>query len=144
MKQNVAMMFTPNTEIALQYVDQMLERTLQLARSQLEVTERLRDAVGAEYRSLLSSREPSVMLRTWPTILENTVRNGTVGTTAFFKNAMEFQTEQIQTMRNRMLGLNGQFGNSVIDSNVSGSAGDTPAVAAPPRPLNGGRARKAA
>ena len=79
MIENVTAMFKPNTEMAVEYAQQLAERTLGLARTQLDVTENVYGAVSREYRELLALDGPSEILQTWPKVLESTTRTSTEG-----------------------------------------------------------------
>lgn len=128
MTDNVSAMFKPNTEMAVEYARQLAERTLGLARAQLDVTENIYSEVSREYRELLAAQGPSAMLQSWPKVLENTTRTSTEGMAVLLKNAAVYQNELFQMMQSRLRELNGQIVESLIQTaRAAGAKTDTAA-----------------
>lgn len=150
MIENVTAMFKPNTEMATAYAHQLAERTLQLTRDQLEVTENIYSEVSREYREMLTADEPSALLRSWPKMLESTTRTGAEGMAVLLKNAVTYQNEMLQLMQSRMPELNGQFMESLLQTaRAAGTKAADSAAGRSPRQSNGAgssatRASKAA
>lgn len=116
MIENVTAMYKPNTEMAVEYAQQLAERTLGLARAQLDVTENIYSEVSREYRELLALEGPAAMLQGWPKVLESTTRTSTEGMAALLKNAVVYQTELFQMMQSRVPELNGQIVDNLIQT----------------------------
>lgn len=148
MIENVTAMFKPNTEMAAEYAQQLAERTLGLARAQLDVTENVYSEVSREYRELLALDGPSEILRTWPKVLESTTRISTEGMAVLLKNAVAYQNELFQTMQRRVPELNGQIVESLIQTARAAGAKTDAAAGRSPRQAsaggNGSRTSKAA
>lgn len=149
MTDNVTAMFKPNTEMAVEYAQQLTERTLGLARAQLDVTESIYSEVSREYRGLLAVEGPSAMLQSWPRVLESTTRTSTEGMTAFLKNAVIYQNELFQMMQKSIPELNGQVVESLIQTaRAAGAKADAVAGRASRQAngagANGSRSSKAA
>lgn len=143
---NVTAMFKPNTEMAVEYAQQVAERTMGLARAQLDLTENICNEVSREYRELLALEGPAAMLQSWPKMLETTTRTSTEGVTAFLKNAVMYQNELLQMMQKQVPGLNGQIVEAMLQSARAAGAGTDATAARAPRTggSNGSRASKAA
>lgn len=116
MTDHVSAMFKPNTDMAVEYAQQLAERTLGLARAQLDVTENIYSEVSREYRELLTLEGPAAMLQGWPKVLESTARTSTEGMAALLKNAVIYQNELFQMMQSRLPELNGQIVESLIQT----------------------------
>lgn len=135
---NVTAMFKPNTEMAVEYAQQLAERTLGLARAQLDVTENIYSEVSREYQELLAAAEPSAMLQSWPKVLESTTRTSTEGMAAFLKNAAIYQNELFQMMQRRVPELNGQIVESLIQTARAAGAKTDAVAGRQSRKANGG------
>lgn len=122
MKDNVTAMFKPNKEMAADYAQQITERTLGLARSQLEVTENMYLEATREYRELLVAEGPSAMVQSWPKMLERATRTSTEGIAEMLKNAMNYQTEILQMMQSRVPELGGQMVDSLVETTRAAGA----------------------
>lgn len=122
MIENVAAMFKPNPEKALEYAQEIAERTLRLARTQLEVTNKIYGEVSREYRDLLTSEEQSAMLQSWPKVVENATRTSAEGMASLLKNTIDYQNELIRMMQSRVPELNGQIFETFIQSTRAAAA----------------------
>lgn len=137
MTEKDAAMIVPGTKAALEYAEQVLERTLSLAQSQLDVAAKVGTTAGERYRNLLSkSAGPSASLPAWPAMMESTFRSSTESAAALMKNAMAFQTEMIKIMQTTMVKANRQFGARMTDIGSKGTAVDIP-IAGAPRHIKG-------
>lgn len=138
MNENVTAMFKPNTEMAVEYAQQLAERTLGLARAQLDVTENVYGEVSREYRELLALDGPSEILRSWPKVLESTTRTSTEGMAALLKNAVAYQNELFQIMQSRVPELNGQIVESLMQTARAAAAKADAAAGRSSRQASGG------
>ncbi len=138
MIENVTAMFKPNTEMAVEYAQQLAERTLGLARAQLDVTENIYSEVSREYQELLTLEGPSAMLQSWPKVLESTTRTSAEGMAALLKNAVIYQNELFQMMQSRVPELNGQIVESLIQNARAAGAKTDAAAGRASRQGNGG------
>lgn len=125
MIEKFAPMFTPSTESLRDHGLDVLERAIQLARRQLDVTENVYGAVTQEYRAFLAPAEPLMMLKVWPRFLENTSRSAIEATAAFLKNAFECQSELIQVMQARMPQVSNQFMAAWAESTRAGAVAES-------------------
>ena len=148
MIENVTAMFKPNTEMVAEYAQQLAERTLGVARAQLEVTENVYSAVSREYRELLALDGPSEILQTWPKVLESTTRTSTEGMAVLLKNAVIYQNELFQMMQSRLPELNGQIVESLLQTARAAGAKTDAVAGRSPRQAsagsNGARSSKVA
>lgn len=145
---NVTAMFKPNTEMAVDYAQQITERTLGLARTQLDVTENIWSEVSREYREMLAAEGPSAMLQNWPKVLESTTRTSTEGMAMLLKNTVIYQNELFQMIQSRMPKLNGQIVESLTQAARAAGAKTDSATGRSSRHAsaggNGSRSSKAA
>lgn len=102
MIKDLAAMFKPDSEDTLEYAQQVVERSVQLARSQLEVAEGMYSKVSREYRELLASADSSVMLQGWTKVLGSASCCTSEGVAAAFQNAVAFQGDMIQVAQSRV------------------------------------------
>lgn len=149
MIENIASMFKPNSEPTLDYVQEVMERTLQLVQTQMDVTENIYNEVSQEYRELLTAAEPSAMLQGWPKMLESTTRNVSEGAAVYLKNAVNFQNEMLQMMHDRMPELSRQAMGRLIETTRAAITPEEVSAPRASRQSNAGRsggvsARKAA
>ncbi|OHC71379.1 MAG: hypothetical protein A3H93_03050 [Rhodocyclales bacterium RIFCSPLOWO2_02_FULL_63_24] len=104
-----AALLKPGSESTLDYAQQVMERTLQLARSQLDVTENIVSTVSNGYRELLTPAEPLEMVRGLSKAMDCSTRSTIEGSTAMLKQTVDYQNELIRMMQARMPELNRQF-----------------------------------
>lgn len=140
MMENVTAMFKPNAAMAMEFAQQVAERTLQLTRAQLDVSENIYSEVSREYRDLLTATDPSAMLRSWPKVLEVTARTGTEGLAVLLKNATLYQGELVQMMQSKVPQLNGQIVEGLMQTARAAAARTEAAAGRPARQANGGGA----
>lgn len=148
MIEKVTAMYVPNTEKALEYAQEIAERTLRLARAQLEVTNSIYGEISREYRDLLASEEQSEMLRGWPKVAESVTRTSAEGMAALLKNAVGYQRDVMLMMQSKVPELNEKILETLIQSTRAAAAmADAPAGRAPRQSggaANSPRASKAA
>lgn len=106
---NFAALLKPGSESTLDYAQQVMERSLRLAHSQLDVTESIFDALSNGYRELLRPAEPAEMFKGLSKAMDNSTRTTIEGSTALLKQTFEYQNELIRMMQARMPELNRQF-----------------------------------
>jgi flagellar motor switch protein FliG len=76
---------------SLDYVQQMMQVTLQLSQAQMEVMNGLSEEVGKEYREVLATADPQAIAQQWPQLMATTVRANAEAGALFMKNAREYQ-----------------------------------------------------
>lgn len=133
----VTSLFRPGSEGSLDYAQEVIERTLQLTRSQLDITENMFSEASREYREMLTAEEPSALLQNFQNVLQSNARIGTEATAAFLKNAVNYQNELIQMAQNSMPELSRQLRESMTAVMPTAAA---IAEASAARQSSGGRA----
>lgn len=129
MMEKVTAMYKPNPEKALEYAQEIAERSLDLARAQLEATEKIYSAVSRDYRDLLAKDDQAAMLQAWPKVIESAARSSTEGMAVLLKNAVNYQSELIRMMQSRVPELNEKILESIIQSTRAATTmTDTPAA----------------
>lgn len=121
-------------EIAMKNSEMTMQRLLQLVQLQTKIIEGASNDIGEEFRSLMIADDATASFQAWPAVLENTSRTATEGATALLQNLMQYQSEILRMMQDRMLELNTQFGDIPISRR--------PAEATTDIPLDGRRATR--
>lgn len=109
MLQNLAALLKPDYDSTLEYAQQVLERSVQLARSQLEVAESMYTKVSQDYRELLESADSSTMFQSWTKVLGSASCCTSEGVAAAFQNTSSFHNDMIQVAQSRVPDLNKQL-----------------------------------
>lgn len=84
---------------------EMLERTLQLAKSQTEVMKDLYEDLGQEISTMAKSSDPVSMANNLHGLMSAVIQTNTQASALFMKNAQEFQNEILQLTKVSGLGL---------------------------------------
>jgi hypothetical protein len=140
MLDKVTALFRPGSEGSLDYAQEVMERTLQLTRSQLDVTENMFSEASREYRELLAAEDPSALLQNFQNVLQSNARIGTEATAAFLKNAISYQNELIQMVQNTMPELSRQLREGMTAVMPTAAAVAEASAARASRQSSGGRA----
>lgn len=107
---------TPDAQRAMDYARELMERAMQLARAQLDMTESAYGELSREFHDLLSSPDPAALLQGWQKVMEGNVRRTTENATASLKNAIDFQTHLIRITQDRMPELSLQLTESLAEA----------------------------
>ena len=108
--QIMAAMSKPTTQYTFDHAQRMMDCSLRLTQSQMDVMKGFYDEVGQEFsKTMSSSSDPSTMAKNWPQLMSVATRANAEAAALFMKNAQEYQSELLQMMQSANTGLPGQF-----------------------------------
>jgi hypothetical protein len=129
----------PTTQYTFDHAQRMMDCTLRLTQSQMDVMKGLYDDVGQEFSKTMSSAaDPATMAKSWPQLMSVATRANAEAGALFMKNAQEYQRELLQMMQSANPGLPGQFMNDLM------GIAKTATIANGGAALQAARAKKAA